>query len=235
MASTDNSQAALAQTIYEGLRDEITSGKLRPGEPLSRRRVARRYGTSFIPVIEALVRLEGAGLVESEARQSARVRRITVETIREDYALREAYETQAIRLASEHATASEIRELYRLAEGVDACVSAGGTQNPTDPGSLLHWQFHRQIARTSGCGALVRSLERIELLRRLQANWYFAPGLCDPPRYHSLLVDAIDRRRPDEADAVMRAHVRKGLEKELLAYRLRENGEPQASAPAVKP
>src|SRR5262245_51893505 len=93
------SSAVLAQTIYEGLRNEIATGKLRPGEPLSRREVAKRYGTSAIPVIEALVRLEGEGLVESEARQAARVRRINVETIREDYVLREAYETQAIRLA----------------------------------------------------------------------------------------------------------------------------------------
>ncbi len=221
-APRDSMQDALARTIYEGLRDEITSGKLKPGESLSRRVIARRYGASSIPVIEALVRLESTGLVESEARQTARVRKITLETIQDDYVLREAYETQAIRLACESATADEIRELYALAESLDAYVAAGATQRSADKkGPLLHWQFHRRIAEISRCRALVRELDRIELLRRLQANWYFVPVLVDPPRCHSLLVDAIHKRDPQQADAAMRSHVRNGLEKELLAYRKR--------------
>ncbi|MDR3636500.1 MAG: GntR family transcriptional regulator [Isosphaeraceae bacterium] len=213
---------ALAHVIYEGLRDEITGGKLRPGETLSRRGIARRYGTSSIPVIEALARLEGTGLVEAEARQAARVRKITIETIQDDYVLREAYETQAIRLACEHATPAEVDELGRMAETLDACVRVGTARKTMDKkGPRLHWQFHRQIARISRCRALARELERIELLRRLQANWYFAPEIPDPPRHHSLLVDAIRERNPSAADAVMRTHVRSGLEKELLAYRMK--------------
>jgi DNA-binding GntR family transcriptional regulator len=223
-SSADPVQTALSDAIYAGLRDEITGGKLRPGETLSRRGIARRYGTSAIPVIEALARLESTGLIEAEARQVARVRKISVETIQDDYVLREAYETQAIRLSCETATAAEIEESYAMAEAVDAYVSTGATMKPSDKkGPLLHWRFHRGIARISRCPALVRELERIELLRRLQANWYFAPDFPDPPRYHSLLVDTINNRDPVQADAVMRTHVRKGLEKELLAYRMRMN------------
>lgn len=219
--TADPAQTALAHTIYEGLRDEITSGKLKPGEPLSRRGIAKRYGTSSIPVIEALARLEGTGLIESESRQAARVRKISIETIQDDYVLREAYESQAIRLACEAATAAEIEELYRMAETLDDCVKSGGTRKKSDKaGSLLHWKFHLEIARISRCRALVQQLERIELLRRLQANWYFAPEFTDPPRWHSLLVDPIRDRDPIAADSVMRAHVRNGLEKELLAYRM---------------
>ena len=88
-------------------------------------------------------------------------------------------------------------------------------------GPRLHWQFHRRIAEISRCPALVRELERIELLRRLQANWYFTPEIPDPPRYHSLLVDAIKARDVTGADARMRVHVRSGLEKELLGYRMK--------------
>ena len=221
-ANTVNSETASARLIYEGLRDEITSGKLKPGDPLSRRDVARRYGTSCIPVIEALVRLESTGLVESEARQIARVRKITTDTIQSDYVLREAYETQAIRLACETALDHEIGELYLRAEELDAYVSAGGTQKSKDKrGPLLHWQFHRRLAEISHCGALVQELERIELLRRLQANWHFVPVFPDPPRCHSVLIDAIRDRDAAIADNRMREHVRRGLEKELLAYRTR--------------
>src|SRR4051794_16211634 len=49
---------ALVWQVYDGLCEEIASGQLRPGELLSRRRIAQRYGVSYTPVIEALVRLE---------------------------------------------------------------------------------------------------------------------------------------------------------------------------------
>ncbi len=42
----------LSQTIYEGLRNEICSGRFKPGTPLSRRSIAQRFGASYTPVIE---------------------------------------------------------------------------------------------------------------------------------------------------------------------------------------
>jgi GntR family transcriptional regulator of vanillate catabolism len=213
--------------IYQGLCEEITSGKLRPGERLSRRRIAERYGASYTPVIEAMVRLERAGLVEAKSSHMARVRKISIQTIQGDYVLREALETQAIRLACESATAGEIRELYRLAEAVDARIDVrdqGGSEGQVNAidreGLRIHWEFHCRIAEISRFSVLVRELERIELLRRLQANWYFAPQMLNPPRLHSLLVYAISNRDPEAAEGVMRAHVRRGLEKELLGYRM---------------
>jgi DNA-binding GntR family transcriptional regulator len=221
-AKTDADRPGLMQTIFEGLRDEITGGKIKPGACVSRRAVAARYGSSYIPVIEAMARLESVGLIETEARQVARVRRITTDTIHSDYVIREAFETQAIRLACEAATPAEIEELYTLAEQVDALAPAPARGTAADEAGLhLHWRFHRRITELSRCRALVLEMERIELLRRLQANWFYHPEIKDPPRYHSLLVDAIQARDPAAADAVMRAHVRVGLEKELLGYRMR--------------
>ena len=212
-------EGALTQRIYEGLCHEITTGQLKPGELLSRRRIAQRYGASYTPVIEAMVRLENAGLVEAEAAQMARVRRLSLDTIQGNYVLREAYETQAIRLACVRATAVEIDELYRRAEEVDARRRARDESGRDDPpGLVLHWQFHRRIAEISRVPALVRELERIQLLRRLQANWHYTPEFIGLPRLHAVLVEVIAQRDPEAADKVMRAHVRQGLEKELQNY-----------------
>ncbi len=221
MAPKNSRKPGLNHRIYEGLRDEITAGKLKPGEPLSRRQIASRYGTSYIPVIEALVRLEGSGLVEAESNQMARVRQISSESIRNDYVLREAYESQAIRLACQSATEAEIDELERLATQVDERVPVDLTPEGTADreGLLFHWSFHKRIAEVSGYPVLVRELERIEMLARLQANWCFVSELPDPPHWHLLLVHAIRSRDADAADHAMRSHVRRGLEKEMLAYR----------------
>jgi DNA-binding GntR family transcriptional regulator len=184
-----------------------------------------------------MVRLENAGLVEAETAKMARVRKITIQTIQNDYVLRMALEVEAIRLASETATAGEIKELYRLAEAVDArislrdheCPGAGrpgrdGAGGETDlEGLRIHWRFHRRIAEVSRFPVLVREMERSELLRRLQACWFYMPEMVNPPRMHSLLVEPIERRDPEAAAAAMRAHVQRGLEKELLSFRMKMN------------
>ena len=219
-SSDGGNSVVLTRMIFERLRDEIVSGMLKPGELLSRRQVARRYGCSYTPVIEALIRLEAAGLVETGSNQMARVCGLSIERIRCDYVLREAYETQAIRLACLLANTAEIDRLSRLADAVDASVERGHETHfeVMGEGPLLHWSFHRGIAELGRCTALVAELERIELVRRLKANWIFVEELEDPPRHHGVLVDAIRRRDPVAADAAMRAHVRRGLEKELQGY-----------------
>ena len=213
--------ARLTESIFEGLQQQIMSGELKPGEFLSRRDVAKRFDCSYTPVIEALVRLEHAGLVESQSHQMARVRSLSIGKIHDDYVLREAIETQAIRLACRHATVAEIKELRRLAVKVDSKRSKVGTSTPIktiEEASLLDWQFHRRIAECSRCQALVRELERIETLRRLRAKWSTVVQSNYPERHHEQLVDVLELRDPIAADEVMRAHVRRGLEREIKGY-----------------
>ena len=146
--------SVLARKIYQSLLDEIVTGKIKPGESLSRRRIAERHGCSYTPVIEALIRLEYAGLVESESFRSPRVRGLSLERIHGDYVLREAYETQAIRLACEHATPDELEGLRALAEEVDALASLKDVpehRGHHEGGPILHWRFHRRIAELSRC------------------------------------------------------------------------------------
>lgn len=212
-------QVGLAKAVFESLRDEITSGKLRPGEPLSRRQIAERFGCSYTTVVEAMIQLAAAGLIESESAQMARVRRVTMETIRNVYVMLEAIETQTMRLACESATDSEIAELFALAEMLDARIAQRAPKDADGP--LLHWQFHKRIAQLSRYPILVRELEKSELLARFQTTWLVTMMITDPPRWHSQLVDAIQSRDPLQADAAMRAHIRRGLEKELLAYQMK--------------
>ena len=209
----------LVQTIFETLRAEIASGEVPPGELLSRRALASRFRCSYSTVVEVMVRLEGAELIEAETAQMARVVRPTLERIRDAHVLIEAYETQAIRLACLSATAGEIDELYLLAEALEQRIAARDPDDREAP--TLHAQFHKRIAQVGRVPGLVRALERSQLLVRCQKHWTVtATEMPDSPRWHSVLVDAIRDRDPLAADAAMRAHMRRGFEKDLLAYQL---------------
>ena len=206
---------SLADEAYLAIRDEILRGQLRPGTPLSRRRLARQLGMSVLPVSDALKRLEEDGLVETRARAGTRVRVPTRTDVRELYELREALETQSARLFAERATASQRREVRRLAGHVDtlfARLAAGGE----DDGFRFavhsqHLQFHMRVAEYANSELLKQMIERKHVLI---LNWIFdiaARRTPLPPGFHARLAEGLVSGDPEQADAVMREHVRFGF------------------------
>ena len=93
--------ASLSEQAYQLIRDRILRGELPLGAVLSRRKLAGEFGMSFLPVSEALQRLENEELVESRPRVGTRVRIPSADEVLDRYILREAVESQsARRLAS---------------------------------------------------------------------------------------------------------------------------------------
>lgn len=205
---------SLADEAYLAIREEILRGRLRPGTPLSRRRLARKFGMSVVPVTHALRRLEEAGLVETRARAGTRVRVPSETDVRELYELREALESQSARLFAERATAGQRLELRRLAEQLDALftsVSTSVDQAFRFAVNSRHVEFHMRIAEHAQSERLMRMIDRNHVLI---LNWLFdVAGRRTPlpPHFHGALADALTSGDPEQADAAMRAHVRYGL------------------------
>src|SRR5205809_6872172 len=65
--------ASLAAEAYTFVRQRILRGELVLGQAISRRKLAAELGMSFLPVSEAPLRLEVAGLLESRPRAGTRV------------------------------------------------------------------------------------------------------------------------------------------------------------------
>src|SRR5271155_1294222 len=89
---------SLAHEAYGIVRQRIIRGELTIGQVISRRKIAGELGMSFLPVSEALLRLEFEGLLESRPRAGTRVRIPTPQDVRGNYLVREALELQAARL-----------------------------------------------------------------------------------------------------------------------------------------
>lgn len=206
---------SLADEAYLGIRNEILRGQLRPGTPLSRRRLARHFRMSVLPVSSALRRLEEDGLVESRARAGTRVRVPTETDVRELYELREALESQSARLFAERATPAQRLELKRLARQVDAQFARLAAR-PHDAAfsytvHTQHVQFHMRIAALAGSRLLEQMIERKHVLI---LNWLFdvsARRTPLPRGFHARLAEALVSGDPQKADAAMRSHVRYGL------------------------
>jgi DNA-binding GntR family transcriptional regulator len=217
---------SLAAEAYNVVRQRIFRGELVLGQSISRRKLAAELGMSFLPVSEALQRLEVEGLLESRPRAGTRVRIPSREEVRGHFVVREALEVQAAMLFTQAATRTERAELRKLAARVDALATRADRTLYT----VLHHKLHRRIAECARCPALRDAIENTHALASI---WFSllrqaAPG--DAPRRHQELVEALVKGRPHDAADAMRQHIAVGLERTLEVlkpyFRMRKaNGE----------
>ena len=206
-------RGSLSEHAYQSIRRMILRGQLPPGTSIPRRPLAEQLGVSFLPVSEALQRLEHEGLVESRPRIGTRVKVPSLQDVRGNYVIREALESQSARLYAEKSSSDERREMQRMADQVDSAQA--DTSIEFFDYFSLHERFHRRIAECTGCPALYEAIDKTNTLIR---TWQYA-ALSDfremPSHYHQNLVAILNTGNPEEADRVMRAHVRHGMDEVL--------------------
>lgn len=229
-------EPGLAGKACDLLRSAILEGRLSPGAPLSRRRLAEQFGVSPVPIGDALARLEAEGLVESRPRAGTRVRIATPEEIHGNYVLREALETHSARLFAESAKPRYRTRLLAAAERLDKAynrLSAKGTYSHESHARVerIHIAFHMLIARATEVPVLAAAIERS---RVLLFNWLFTlSSEFDrfPERWHQDLAAALTDGTPDQAAEAMRVHVR--FRQEEVIARFRAIAEAATAAPRM--
>jgi DNA-binding GntR family transcriptional regulator len=158
---------------------------------------------SFLPVSEALLRLEVEGLLESRPRAGTRVRIPTPEDVEGHYVVREALEMQAARLFAEQATPEQKAELHAVAIRVDAMAAVVEADRA---GYLtLHESLHKKIAEYTGCPALC---EAIEQTHALASTWMCVGRAGHDPLRHQKLMESLTGGDPAAAAETMREHIR---------------------------
>src|SRR5260221_13225414 len=112
----------LSDQAYRALREDITTGALKPGQRLTERSLAEHLGVSPTPVREALQRLEHERLIERDAVRTIRVADPSVARLRELSLIEVALRGVAARLAAERATAAEVAAIVAA---VDPAAALG--------------------------------------------------------------------------------------------------------------
>jgi DNA-binding GntR family transcriptional regulator len=210
--NTSSETPTLAAEAYNVVRQRILHGELTLGQSISRRKLAAELGMSFLPVSEALLRLEAEGLLESRPRAGTRVRIPTREDVRGHFIVREALEVQAALLFTQMATAAERRELKKLAARVDALAVQ---PERTLFYAALHHKLHRRIAQCTRCAPLSHAIEQTHVLASIWLGLLRQPSPTDPTRRHQDLVEALTNGTREEAAEAMRQHVAVGMERTL--------------------
>lgn len=107
-------------SVYERLRDDIISGRVKANERLKVSELAGRLGTSTNPIREALQQLRGEGFVVMTPNRGARVRPIDEDFVRDICEIEVLIEPALTRWFVGIATREDVEELERLQGEIEA-------------------------------------------------------------------------------------------------------------------
>ncbi|WP_417599595.1 GntR family transcriptional regulator [Pararhodobacter oceanensis] len=194
----ERAQTTLVNQVFEKIFELLLSGEIPLGGVVNEAVLAERFEVSRGPVREAVMQLQGRGLIEKSPYQKARVVELSVADMIEIFQLRESVEGLSVRLATLNMPDAEIERLLNEFEEAD---QRGG-------GAVL--DLHARIAE--GCGnSRIRSLlcdELYYLLRLYRARSGEAPGRrADASVEHWQILRAMKARDAQLAESLMVAHI----------------------------
>ncbi|CAM3009208.1 GntR family transcriptional regulator [Vibrio mytili] len=197
-----------SETLTESLIEAIVNGDVEPGSKISEPELARKYQVSRGPLREAIMRLEGLGLIERIPHVGARVITFSPEKLIELYAVREALEGMAARLAARHITQEELLSLEMLlsthSKHIDQVEGASYFHQHGD------FDFHYRIIQASRNSKLI-TLLCDELYHLLRMYRYQSPRAQSRPNEalheHKFILEAIRNRDEELAEMLMRRHI----------------------------
>lgn len=194
---------------YQSLRDLVLNGEFGSGSRLKEAEIASRLGVSRTPVREALLQLEGEGLVELIPNRGAVVRELSRADVDEILVLRAILEAYCASTAATNMGVEEIDELQALHDRLAATARGSAGEGREVTLTALNAGFHRAVIRGSGntrIGALLEKL--VAIPDHWRAGFWGSDRHRDAAIvYHLEIVDAIRARDPVRADAAMKSHV----------------------------
>ena len=148
---------SLNDRIYQSVKWSLIIGEYFPGSVLSIRSLAKKMGTSTMPVREALTRLASERLLQSSVKRSYKVAELDPKRVADQFFVRARLEGIATEIAVPNMTPGEIDELETLAKMMERDIVTGSNENYI----VRNYNFHFSIYAASRNEELFWSIERL--------------------------------------------------------------------------
>jgi DNA-binding GntR family transcriptional regulator len=195
---------SIPDVIYRTLRRDIARGVYKPG-PIRVRPIAERFGVSATPVREALRRLEAEGLVSLRNRQIV-VNPLSIEEMREIYAIRCELESFALRRAAPRVAADKelLARLDSLLDEMDRVEA-----NP-DEWRAANEEFHLLLYGKAELPRLEQIIDQLWVAVEPYLRLYVSTedDFRESQGQHRVLLGCVKAGKVDEAAQALREHLK---------------------------
>ncbi|MBL8806984.1 MAG: GntR family transcriptional regulator [Rhodospirillales bacterium] len=203
-STTERGRLAAAM-VFDRVRDMILSLSLTPGMVLSRADLARRFGVSQTPVRDALMRLAAEGLVEIFPQHATVVSLIDLPAARQAHFLRRSLELEVVRSLAISHDPGAISTLRACLDSQREYAVRRDLKAFSDSDRLFHRIMYEAAGVPDMWQLMHQNCGQLDRLRRLNL-----PDLCKMETVladHKAILDAIDDRQPEIAQAYLRKHL----------------------------
>lgn len=195
----------LPAAIADALRKAILGGEHKAGDQLRQDRLAETFGTSRIPVREALIQLESEGFVTMVPHKGAVVTGLSRAEIDDVFDLRVLLEPRLLRHSLPRLTPEDFARLDALEGRFSAALAAGNAEEWGRLNAEFHLALYAKADLPRTLATVIGLLQTSERYTRLQLS--DAARLERAMAEHRDLVSLCRRGATDEAVKLLGDHV----------------------------
>lgn len=222
----------LKQLALKYLREKISEGVWPSGTRLSDLAISKEIGgISRTPIREAINQLAAEGVLEMRPHEGAFIKTPSSETIEELYEIRGILESHCARKVAATPTPALIKSLRYCFSKIEELKDAVKTddefldEESTAKQKAYDMEFHQHIIKAAGNGKLDKIIQDSRILTQLfgiMEKRMPASELINAYSFHKKLLEAVEKKRPADAEKIMKDHIRDSLNKAIK----RESGNP---------
>ncbi|MCV3271406.1 GntR family transcriptional regulator [Roseobacter sinensis] len=194
-----------AQRALQELREMIFSGQLAAGSNHLESELAALLDMSRTPVREAVLMLEGQGLLELKPRKGVRILPVSPDDMREIYdVLTELESLAAEQAAQRNYDANDLADLGQAIEDMERALAAEDLEG----WALADDRFHAELVRLGQNRRIemIVSMMRDQVRRARATTLFMRPLPLKSNEAHRRVYQAIEQGDADIARAAHRAH-----------------------------
>ena len=201
-----NKKDNLTLSIYNDLLSKLMSNELAPGAIIDRNVLAEQYQVSVAPVRDALTRLTLEGFIVTKPYSGTVVKSISREDVIGNLVMREAMETQAVRMIHGDKIIKHYEDLISLANAIEKCSD-----------QTAYWNadvaFHQKLVSLCECQLLINNYVQIMSI----GNFYRINTFLmnNDPTKRSSHIELLEQLKADDTNAAVNAiiaHLHAGKE-----------------------
>jgi DNA-binding GntR family transcriptional regulator len=197
------SAVPLSAIIADSLREDIVSGRLRQGDPVTQQSVAEKFGVSTMPVREALLALSHEGMIVARTNHTFRVARLAPNDVEDIYWTHGMLAGKLAHKACERISP----ELLASMEATHAEFLAAHERGDTSLVEELNWEFHRIINYAADSPKILATLKTT--VAQIPTRFYTMLETWSEVSIHGHedLLEAFRNGNCDEAGRIATEHV----------------------------
>ncbi len=202
------------ERAYEYLKENLLSGRFKPGERLTEEYLAGELGVSRTPIREALHKLEQEGLIQALETRGFRVASDSQEEMEELFEIRSILEGYALRCVCERVSDKDLEELEGYIQKAEESFEHNKVDKIFHYNTQFHDTLHALISHKPRLHHMMADMRKY-VLRYRKDTLHYHFGSKRSIEGHRKIMMALRLKDPELCERIMRAHIHESKEDAL--------------------